>query len=264
MNAWTNIEVSPHDSEIVRINELEARLGELPDDIHVIRELITRHEACHFKSKQHIQKIQNSILHLEPCINPNKIGINHIQHGEIVWKKDSTGRSFVGQQYVWAIGYWLGNIQRKEVTDIYDEKLVQHVSEILGDNSEEKNRLVRLLLARLTWDWKNYEKFQQGGEYKELKFQICRMDICHYSFPENLNRLLIGIGKMKPVENFEGCGSYNNNIRKFIENKWPELSELFHSFYKKSDTKNQTKAWLTACLMKTLKEQVEVSKPLNL
>lgn len=125
-------------------------------------------------------------------------------------------------------------------------------------------RLVQLLLTRLTWKWKLYEELQHGEKYKELEFQICRMDICHYAFPSNLDRLLKGIGEMKPIEDFEGCGSFDNNIQVSVEKELLALNDMFTSLYndKKSDEKSQIKAWLSACLIKTLKEQVELSEPL--
>jgi hypothetical protein len=55
MKAWSNIQISPQDPEIVKINNLENNLGELPDKINKIRELITRFEVCHFKYQQHIK-----------------------------------------------------------------------------------------------------------------------------------------------------------------------------------------------------------------
>jgi len=47
-------------------------------------------------------KIKDSIIALEPNVDVNKIGENHIQHGESVLNKDTTGKSLMGQQYVWA------------------------------------------------------------------------------------------------------------------------------------------------------------------
>ena len=90
------------------------------------------------------------------------------------------------------------------------------------------------------------------------------MDICHYAFPANLDNLLKGIGEMTPFEKFEGCGSFNSDIQKFVKKELQTLNDLFKSLYNdnKSDKKSQIKAWLTACLIKTLKEQVELSKPL--
>lgn len=263
MDAWSNIEVTPNDPEIAGINKFEASLGIMPQNAYRIRELIMGFEVCHFKFQSHVEKIKDSILNLEPTVTLETIGTNHIRHGENAWIKDSTGLSLMGQQYVWAIRVWLGDeTYRKEISDKYDKKLEQKIHRWLGDKNEGKIRLVRLLLARLTWDWKSYEEFSQGDQYKDLKFQICRLDICHYDFPSNLNLVLKGIGEMKPVENFEGCGSFNNGIREFIEKELIVLNDLFQSYLKSNSSKNNpTKAWLIACLMKTLKEQIKKPEP---
>jgi hypothetical protein len=100
MKAWSNIQISPQDPEIIKLNNLEKKLGELPDKIYKIRELITRFEVCHFKYKQILRKIKESIINLASNINPTKIGINHVQHGESAWKNDTTGRSLIGQKYL--------------------------------------------------------------------------------------------------------------------------------------------------------------------
>jgi hypothetical protein len=64
MKAWSNIQISPQDPEIVKINNLEKKLGELPDKVYKIRELISRFEVCHFKYQQHLRKIKGSIIDL--------------------------------------------------------------------------------------------------------------------------------------------------------------------------------------------------------
>ncbi len=263
MNAWSNISISPQDTEIIKIDNLEAKLGKLSDNVNKIRDLITRHEACHFKYQQHIKIIKDSIINLEPSVDSNKIGLNHVQHGENAWEKDTTGKSYLGQQYIWSIKVWLNDIPQKEIPDKYDKQLNHKIKKWLGDKNTDKIRLVRLLLARLTWDWKLYEELQHGGEYQNLELQICRMDICHYAFPTNLDRLLQGIGEMRPIEKHEGCGSFNNNIQRFIEKELSALNNLLKSLYndKEPDEKQLIKAWLVACLIKTLKEQVELSKP---
>ena len=262
MNTWSNILISGNDPEIIRINEFETGLGKLNHNVHKIRELITRFEVCHFKYQRHVKKIKEAIINPESNIVVDNIGKNHIRYGEKAWEKDTTGKSLSGQQYIWAIKNWLDDIHSKEVQYKYNKRLWQKVQKWLGEKNVDKIRLVKLLLARLTWDWKSYEDLQQGGEFKELEFQICRMDICHYAFPSNLERLLRGTGDMKAIENFEGCGSFDNNIKEFIEKELLDLYDLFKSFYtNKSDKKNQIKAWLTVCLIKTLKEQVKLSKP---
>jgi len=263
MNAWSNISVSPQDPEIIKINNLEVKLGKLPDNVYKIRALITKHEVCHFKYQQHIKKIKDSIINLEPRVDPNNIGLNHVQHGEGAWEKDTTGRSLLGQQYIWSIKGMLNDNPQKDIPDKYDKKLGQKIQRWLGDKNTDKIKLVRLLLARLTWDWKLLEELQEGSEYKNLEIQICRMDICHYAFPTNLDRLIQGIGEMRTIEKFEGCGSFDINIKRFIEKELFALNKMFKSMNsdKEPEEKQLIKAWLVACLIKTLKEQVELSKP---
>jgi hypothetical protein len=164
MKLWSNIEISPKDSEIVKINKFEKKLGKLPKKVRQIRQFITRFEVCHFKYQQHLSIIKDSIIKLEPTINPDEIGMNHVRQGENVWKNDKTGRSLTGQQYIWAIRNWLGdNPQFKELAH-YDKNLGQQVTKWLGDKNPDKERIVHLLLARLTWDWKSYEALQRGGD----------------------------------------------------------------------------------------------------
>ena len=266
MNSWSNIQISPEDIEIDKINNIEKKLGKLPDKICKIRELITRFEVCHFKYKQHLEKIKNSFINLEPATVPDEIGINHIRNGENAWEKDTTGRSIIGQQYVWAIKKWLREYPQRKISEHYNKELSQQIENWLGDKISEKERLVRLLLARLVWDWKSYEGLQQGGEYKDLEFQVCRMDICHYAFPANLNLLLQGLGEMKAVEKFEGCGSFDANIKAFLENEFSDLNDSLKSLVNsnKSNKNELIKAWLVACLAKTIKEQINLEKPLAL
>lgn len=263
MNNWSNIQISPEDAEVIAINNLEATLGQPPMKVMKVRELITRFEICHFKYQQHLKKIKDSIVALEPSVDVSKIGVNHVQHGESAWKKDKTGKSLVGQQYIWAIKGWLNDHGIDKDPDNFDQKLAQKVRKWIGDKSGDKERLVRLLLARLTWDWKSYEALQHGGEFEVLELQICRMDICHYAFPTNLNMLLRSIGKMKPSDHFEGCGSYDKTTKKSIEKELSALGKMLTSFRSQKDTDRKLlmKIWLIACLMKTLKKLVELQAP---
>ena len=160
MSVWSNIEVSRRDTEIDSINKLEETLVSYPDHIRHIRELITRFEVCHFKYLQHLKKIRKSIKDLQPYTDPGNIGQNHIQHGEKAWKSDKTGRTFMGQQYLWALHNWLGNSEKNKPPE-YNEQLAREVEAWLGKRSPEKNKLVRLLLARLMWDWKTLEQLSQ-------------------------------------------------------------------------------------------------------
>lgn len=267
MRGWSNIQISPQDPEIIKIDNLEEKLGKLSDKVNKIRELITRFEVCHFKYQQHLKKIKDSIINLEPNVDTTKIGINHIQYGESVLNNDTTGKSLIGQQYVWAIEQWLNDNPQNEISDKYDKKFGQQIRKWLGDKNPDKTRLVRLLLARLTWDWKSYEKLQYGGKFKDIELQACRIDICHYAFPKNLDLLLKGIGQMKAVEEkeFEGCGSYNANIKTYLEKEFLDLNDTLKSLKinNRSDKNDLIKAWLLACLTKTIKENINLSTPIT-
>ena len=266
MNTWSNIEISPGDPEVIEIDELEKMLGDLAPEVRQIRELITRFEVCHFKYQHHIENVKTSILQLRPGIDPQKIGANHIKNGQDAWKKDETGRSLSGQKYLWALSLWLDDSAQVRDPGGYDEEPGLQITKWLGEKTPDKERLVRLLLARLLWDWKSLEELQSGGEYKELESQICRMDICHYSFPAHLDLLLQGIGGLKPVEPFEGCGSCNSNIKTFIEKEFSVVNDSLKSLAKasKSDKNELIKVWLFACLAKTLKEQVGLAQPIHI
>ncbi len=266
MSEWSNIDISPNNPEIIEIDKFKKTLGVIPSNVRQIRELITRFEVCHFKYQQHFKYIKESILNLRPDIDPKKIGANHIRSGENAWKKDKTGRSRLGQRYVWALTNWLGDNPKVKDLKYYDKRLGQQITKWLGKKNPEKERLVRLLRARLIWDWKSYEELRHGKENKELELQVCSIDICHYDFPKNLDLLLQGIGEMKPVEAFEGCGSFNSCIKKFVKKEFSILNDLLKSITSahKPDKNELIKAWLIACLAKTLKEQVSLTKPVNL
>ena len=78
MSYWSNIEISPKDSEIIAINKFEKSLGELPDNVQKVRELIRRFEVCHFKYKEHLKYINDSIHNLSPRTEPGNIRVYHI------------------------------------------------------------------------------------------------------------------------------------------------------------------------------------------
>ncbi|MEM6360526.1 MAG: hypothetical protein AAF731_10565 [Bacteroidota bacterium] len=199
MDAWSNIEISANDPEVISRNRFEKELGELRDQISRIRKLITRFEACHFKYHRHLQMIKDAIITLKSSIVPNEIEINHIRHGERAWKNDTTGKSLIGRQYLWGIKSWLNDGFQDGSPGHFDRLLMQKIHNWLGDKSPDKERLVRLLLAGLTWDRKSCEVLQHGGEFKQLEYEVARMDICHYSSPKNIDLLLQGIGCMQPL-----------------------------------------------------------------
>jgi len=268
MKDWSNIQTSLQDPEIIRINHLENKLGAISHEIRTIRALITRFEVCHFKYRQHIQNIKDSISALSPVVNPHTIGINHIRHGEGVVLRDTTGRSLTGQQYIWALGQWLKNTEQYQDSAHHDTVLEHQIDEWLGERDSEKKQLVRLLLARLTYNWQVYEKLQQTGKYQDLQLQADRMDICHYAFPKNLNLLIKAIGEMKAVEEaaFEGCGSYNPEIKTCLEKEFSALNQTLASLKGKDKLTGDdlTRFWLIACLAKTIKENLPIDISIHL
>jgi hypothetical protein len=263
MDPWSNIGVSSQDTEIAEIDKFEGTLDNIPAPVRKIRELITRFEVCHFKYEQHLKYINNSIARLEPSTNPGKIGSNHINKGENAWENDKTGRSLIGQQYLWIFKNWLAKNTQEKIPNHYNKNLYLQTSKWLGEKTPDKERIIRLLIARLTYDWESYEKLQQGGQFEDLEYQTCRMDICHYAFPNHLDYLLQAIGEMKPRKELDGCGSYNTAIKTFIREKFSELCCSIEDMtgnnnFLIQNNNEQIKAWLYACLAKTLKEQIGI------
>lgn len=151
--------------------------------------------------------------------------------------------------------------------DGHDLSLDLKISKLLGDKIPDKERIVRLLIARLTYDWESYEKLQLGGQFKELEFQTCRMDICHYAFPNHLDTLLQAIGKMQSFKDLEGCGSYTSEIKMFISKKYSEIVSSIIDISNGKTLPNQSKndqfrIWLYLCLAKTIKEQTGITDSL--
>ena len=265
MNAWSNIITSQEDPEIIQINDLEKSLGELSNTIYEIRELITRFEICHFKYQAHLEKIKESIARLTPVVDTSNIGTNHIQHGEQVLSRDITGRSLTGQQYIWAIKEWLDGDLRVKRSEHDHKNLARRIRKWLGPKSPDKAQLLGLLLARLTWNWEAYEKLKQNGKFQDLEAQLSRIDICHYAFPENLNSVLKGIGQLKEVADneFMGCGSFNDQIKVHLDREFLNLNKEIKTLHSDRNSKkdNKIRAWLLACLAKTIKENINISIP---
>jgi hypothetical protein len=95
-------------------------------------------------------------------------------------------------------------------------------------------------------------------EAKEIRSLITRLEICHYSFPENIERVIEAIGKLEPVSDFEDCGSFDEERLQFSQRYFSDLTAWLQG--RKSETeemlgeRNHLKEWLVACLAKTLKE----------
>ena len=264
MEPWSNIEVSADDPEVIKIDRFEEGLKDIPGHVQQIRELITGLEVCHFKFQRHIEYIKEAIANLKAGKDLRDIGANHIRHGEDALVKDKTGRTLQGHFYVKSLKQWIGDDTVASGREDF-QKPDQQIVAWLGAKKPEKERLVGLLIARLLWDWNSYEALLTGRSNKELEFQVCRMDICHYNFPDNINQILKGIGALKAVDNFEGCGSFNANIKSFVEQEFSMLNDSLRSTLQVSKTNKDEllKRWLIACLAKTIKEQVGLTQPID-
>jgi hypothetical protein len=264
MDPWANIEVPADDPEIGRIDRIHGSVGTIPGNVIQIRELISGFEVCHFKFQQHLIYLKEAISKLETSLTLEKIGANHIRNGEDAWRKDKTGRSRLGQEYIRAMKSWLGEDPGTGIKG-GNQQLDRQLQQWLGRPQPEKERLVRLLIARMLWDWKLYERFKSGEDNRELEYQVCRMDICHYDFPENLVRVIKAIGKLEPDDAFEGCGSFNLHIRSVAKQEFLVLNDSLKSLLSAELPSKQElmKAWLTACLAKTIKEQVKLTNQIH-
>ena len=59
---------------------------------------------------------------------------------------------------------------------------------------------------------------------------------------------------------FDGCGSYDTNIKAYLEKEFLDLNDELKSL-KINDSLNRNnliKAWLVACLAKTIKENINI------
>jgi len=259
-DSWRNIEVSPEDEEILVINKIEQGLGAIPENVVAIRELITRFESCHFKYQQHYKHILESIAVLEPAVAVDTIGLMHPRLEGDQWKNDSTGRSHIGHEYIVALESWINSPDSDDI-DIAEQEFLDlnQITKLnLGEKNDTKIRLVRLLIARLLWA--PIDELMQGGELDTLENHIIRIDICSYAFPRNLDQVIKSIGKLKPQDTFEGCGSHNDEIVEFVHKGFVELCEWMNGESPENvlalGERTPLKVWLVACLVKTLKESV--------
>lgn len=265
MNGWINIETLPDDKEIAAIDQLERTIGSVPKHIQQIRELITCFEACHFKYQQHYRDIVESIIkqhpvgevystHINPLNPQRQVLGNHIP-------QNRTDQQYIDALYSWIDEESINNVgvSEKEVTG-----LSQRVNAWLGIKSKEKVGLVRMLLARLLGQ--SMENLRQGGDLSELEYQVERTDNCNYASLQNIERMIQGIGNLKPVDGFDGCGTVNADIKSFVGKEliqlcdWLKLDTL--SMESGLGEKELVKVWLVACLVKTIKESAHLSTPL--
>jgi hypothetical protein len=260
MTEWSNIEVSPDDQEVLAIDRMERALGDIPDHVYKVRELITRFEVCHFKYRKHYRHITDSIAALHPSVNAENIGARHPRHGEDAVAHDTTGRSRTGQRYISALRLWLNN--RSVPSDDSQNEMNTQVTAWLGERDNTKEKRVSMLLDRLLY--RGLEEYSYG-ELEGIEYQVMATDICCYAFPRNIEKVIKGIGKGTPVKEFDGCGTVNAEIVVFITGEFKRLCKWLGEDEGDCDAlfgkKIPEKVWLVACLTKTMKEQVRLSGP---
>ena len=266
MESWSNIEVAADDPEVLEIEKIQKLIGDIPSTVIQIRELITGFEICHFKYLQHLEYIRASIDKLKPNIELQRVGAHHIRQAEVEWMKDTTGRSQLGHKYVNALQKWIRKVSESDTENISEDEIEEKTWRWLGDKDPEKIRLTKLLVARLKWDWESYERLLKGDDKDELEYQVCRMDICHYTFPDNMNLIIQAIGNKQPVKNFEGCGSFNKEIKSHLEVEFRSIMDQLQTYDTGEEkTMNQfARIWLLYCLAKTIKEQSGLKEPLGI
>lgn len=253
---WSNIGAEQPDDEIMRIYQMERRIGQLPQEAKGIRELILRLEICHFKFERHLQRIIESIGRMDIGFDLKSIGRFHPKEGENAWKGDKTRRSRQGQEYIWILQMWLkGDLQLSEQDPRgIPQSLFERVYDALGNRDERKEVLVSALLDRLLWKTDRQRLPEELGTFN---YQIDRTDICHYSFPKNIQRMIEAIGSLEPLPDFEGCDSFDEERRQCAQRYFNALCAWLEGEGNKVAVqlgdRTTLKEWLVACLVKTLK-----------
>ena len=266
MDQWINIEVAPDDEEILALNQFELQLKNMPEQVYKVRELITRFEVCHFKYRRHYECIIKSIAALRPVVEVDEIGLRHLRYGYDEWRNDTSGRSRLGHTYVSALSLWLGEdiCENLEIPEKEISEMREHINEMLGGKDEKKIKLVHMLIARLLW--RSVAQYRSGGELSELEYQIEATDICNYAFPRNLDKVIKGIGKLEPVKEFQGCGTFDSEIKSFLKGEFKNLCTWISKGGQSGEIylgeKEAMKIWLAACLAKTIKEDLHLSEAL--
>ncbi|MBI2928356.1 MAG: hypothetical protein HYY24_22020 [Verrucomicrobia bacterium] len=264
--SWANLGLQQADAEIERIDQLEQRAAPIPPVAHAIRELITRFEICHFKMERHLERIIQAIGEMRLDFAPASIGRSHPKCGPAAWRTDRTGRGRQGQEYIWLLQMWLADEPfSAEDPRAIPRPLFEEVNRALGTRDAQKRRLVEALLDRLLL---NPDRQPLPAELAGFRLQIEATDICHYAFPSNLKRMLEGIGRLEPVPDFLGCGSFGEAQRRVAEEHFHALRAWLQagpsSLADRLGDRTPVKEWLAVCLAKTLKQLVGLHENLPL
>jgi hypothetical protein len=233
-----------------------------------IHELIAKFEVCNVKYQQYLERLKRSDSRSHPIDDLHMPNLKPDSKNEVGWRKDKTGRCLMGQQYLWALLNWLTDYPSVDASDYFNNNLSRQVLYWLGDKNPEKEKIVRLLIAGMTSDWYSYKRLQHGIKNKKLKYEISRIDIFNYTFPDYLDNLIINIGDIKPDMEPGEYGKVTTDTKTIIEDEFIVLCNYLKSKNFSIDHLNLSKnevlqLWLIASLTKSLKGKVGLAGLLN-
>lgn len=97
----------------------------------------------------------------------------------------------------------------------------------------------------------------------EIRAQITRIEVCHYNCRSSVEKILKMIGEMRPTPVL-GCGDIEAHLADELRDTMTEAAAWVDGRIQEAGSlvevlgeRTSAKQWLTACLCKTLAEQLE-------
>jgi hypothetical protein len=227
----------------------------------LIHDVFSKFETSQFQFKRNNQSPLKSISGPESQRIDNKPEPDSSLKNENALRKDKTGRYFLGQQYVWALINWLADYPPLNLSGFFSNEIYTNVSTWLGNKTPQKEKLVRIIVAKLTHDWKSLKRFNHSSENKGLAYFAYSMEIWNITFPEKLDLLLQDIGKIE-AKNIDPNKSHSidKDEKTNIEKEFAIICNLMNSgtvinSNSLIDKNDLIKNWLIASITTTLKDQ---------
>jgi hypothetical protein len=234
-------------------------------DMQLLQDGIVKFETNRFQYQLNILCHPETSQGQISDITDNKQDADTFQHNGTALRMDKSGRSALGQQYVWALVNWLADYPRLSVVGHSNNDIYRKVPGWLGTRSTEKEKLVRIIIAKLTHDWKSLKIINPGTVNKGLAYFANSVDIWQYTFPKMLDRLLLNIGKIElKTGNLYEISEIGKVAKTNIENEFSIICNLISSgndiMYGIADKNELIKIWLMASITKTLKAQTTLTR----
>jgi hypothetical protein len=228
----------------------------------MIQDLIARFENCQILYQQYLYDRKETD---ETCLVPGEVSSsvsNSAKSRIYEWRNDKTGRSFLGQQYLWALLNWLTGYPEWHLSGGLNIEFSRYLTGSLGVQNPEKKRIVRLLLAQITSDRKAYKKLHHGIQNRKLEYLAGTVDIYNFAFPHNLDPLIRKIGEINPPQVYIEH-DVSNDIRIDVEQEFLNLYKIFNStpaYFIHSQLNNSQiiRLWLFTRLTKTYHGQSDL------